>query len=1767
LKVGTDSMNNKVKVISILNPLSSDRSEHWVDRKSFKEIRAELVPNHYRDMYISFYDNDKRVTDLSSVPTSDRVILKVLPAGEDATQSQQISAGMIAAGALVVVVGVILWPVGATLLAGIAISGGVGIIASGVGLLLAEGQLSVEEDDRKDREGSKTVRSSRNKVKKSGGTPVLLGQHLMVPPFAAQPYTYSSFDPGSGFIRPYFHGAYVLGDKAINSIESTLKLGDALVSTLKAEDTYSVIYSIEDDGTVPSWFDRVSQLNVNLHLPREAEGEVFEPVRITPTNTDKVSVEIAFPVGLYTVTKAKDGDVTYSNASVAVKVYYRSVGTTTWKLGTTSTLTGQSEEYTARFNLTVNFDNDLPSSADYNAQRQYEIKVVRQTADERSTSDKVTIVDKSYWTTLNSYTGVWPEAGGTPNTDFIDASVRSQLAILYVKVRANDEFSGTLDRVNMVGRLSCRKYNGGGSGAAFWSAGYTKNPASAFLYMLTNDYVSPRTVSDDMIDWTSLEEWYTFCDTFELGVDDGYEFNAYIISDIKRREVLSSICEAGRAFWVFSDGKYRVVIDKERTNVVQLFTPRNSWGFSASKNFADPPTVINSKFINADNGYTEETRKVYYNNVVDTSNQIELSTFGVTKETQVWSLSQYKHKVFRLRPQSFTFSADIEAIVCTLGDRIQLQQDTALLGLGSGRVIDVKTSGASTTGFFTDEFLTFEVGKTYAVRIRLADGSFLTKTLANPATTVTVETDDLTFTAPIGDLTSVTGQELFAFGESGSETLDLIVLQIEQGEDFTCTITAVDYSSDIFDDSLSPDAYTPKISLPASINGETITNGVYDPESEIRALQDINATLTAGAQSVELSRPDSFTVSDYLVWKSIFVDDTNCYYLDNDTFGIYQKTVDRLQLGTVLYDNPVGDMCLMDDGGVVFTRLNKGSSLYYYADLSGSYFKISDVLTRATDKLDDDEILFVSNDDFYLYRVAIDATTGPTLLIDKTITEFCVYDTDNIIYSSPENDNFLYLYNITADTHTQITSVPARAVKNSYAGEIIYLNQDDLKLYKKTYNTLDNGTLQFSTKVLDFDVKDESFIVYSSMDDDYNLHTYDLDTTTDAAITTDVIAGKCRFIGDDSIVYINLGDSNRLYIKELDDLLAGYVLIDEFVGYVSAFDTDILVYSSIDVAGYLYSFTSSRLVAPTQIGNDLAYSPRKYNSTDILYINGSDGNKVYQSSIEDISDGTVLINKAVSAFAIISDDLVAYSDVENDNVLYLYTISLNSHTPLTTNRVLAVEYDASQDKLFYVDADNFLLYRKNYTDDSNGNRAFPFIANFTMSTAGDILYTSVLDGKLYYAPKNRTKYEKVIYIPAREFDYVFTADITAGSSTLTNIDPGVISVLKINDELSGKDIPSGTIVLYVDDVNNEIDVSYEFEATTEAATIYVSTNELLLDENSIVPGAIVETKIRDDAISTPKLQANCISADKINTNEIFTMNLQSTNYVAGEAGFNIDKDGDAEFNSVDIRDSIFSGVVSSAGILSFAFNEVSVSWEAGDLMNVSKMDTLFNAIVSSDVMLFQERVRVTGTVDGVPISYIRVSYTPESIYKYTIRYYIDGFPGTLYGTEQSWQSNFTYDVSIENAGGYTFLNQLVATEMSTPKIALDAVGGEGQQYTGDITGGHTFSYMQRTLSPNIDERDVIISNQLYPSPSITIASTSLRDKLKAKYTDENLPTGMLRLSGTLKYNSVLYFPQLAIGINSTQVELVATDYSNAALVVISVTTGTPSASLSYALFT
>lgn len=783
------------KLILQKNPFSNDKIVQYTDDKTIAEIIKEIDVSRAVNTGWRILLNDRIISDYSvKTHDGDTVYIKIVPESDwdnqDIGTAEKIGGGvLIAAGILVGVLsyGTLGWL-------------GSGLIGAGVSMFF-NGVVTYNTDipnakEREKPEQSPSIRGSRNQSRPLGYIPILLGKRRIYPDLITTPYT--MIENG----EQYFYQLFCCGQKNQTIDTSTLKIDETLLTEFSSSHNMSTILAGNDSlinlqiaygaSTPPLITKCVHEDMLNATLKHELEdGSDGCIIRTTPDNTTEINVDIFFYSGIGEYDD--DGDLT--DRSVTVKAWYKKAqqdDTHYVALGhfASNDVITDHELKTKRFSI-----NKSGLTAD-----SYTVKIERVTAD----ADDSKIIDVCYVGSIRSIKNESP----------VSSSMCQKLTLVGLKVKASEKLNNYIEQLNFVTQASLPSYSGSGSGASKWSYSPSCNPAAAAMYAMQCE-IAQQKLANSEIDWIAFERLYTWCS------QNDYECNEYITDSMAISELLSSIGSTCRAEIFRQNGKITVIQDIARNGFVQVFTPRNSWGYEETITKAEIPDALAIGFVDKTTGYAENELKIYNtpsgnpSGVPDTVQDLNL--WGVTSSEQARKIGMYKHAVSRSRPIIHKFSADFEYMLCSKGDWIKYAGDIALAGISQGRIKEVITQSSQVIGVSCDEKLELEYGESYAIRIRKSDGTAILKNIDNydvTTNTAYFETPETTGTIHEGDL--------FTFGTVGNDSIDLIITDIQCGENLSADIIAVEYAPQIFN------VDSPDFVLPTFENKITPVKGVVD---------------------------------------------------------------------------------------------------------------------------------------------------------------------------------------------------------------------------------------------------------------------------------------------------------------------------------------------------------------------------------------------------------------------------------------------------------------------------------------------------------------------------------------------------------------------------------------------------------------------------------------------------------------------------------------------------------------------------------------------------------------------------------------------------------------------------------------------------------------------------------------------------------------------------------------------------------------------------
>lgn len=335
----------------------------------------------------------------------------------------------------------------------------------------------------------------------------------------------------------------------------------------------------------------------------------------------------------------------------------------------------------------------------------------------------------------------------------------------------------------------------------------TPNPAP-HLRDVYAGALNARAVPLSLIDDAALLAWRTACTT------NGWTVN-HLVEDQAMLDVARTVASCGYGQPYMSE-TFGIVRDYDRSaeTPVQIFTPRNSRGFSWSRSLPLLPDGFRVNYRDALDDYTARQIVVARPGFTGTPVVTEQVTIeGLVTEDDVRTRALYDLRTPELRGTFFTLEAPAEAIVCRRGDLVGVTHDTLTRWMGSGRVIDMTFNGSGLVDSIRLDTMVevvnepdmhavadmhaiadmHLVGLTSGAIIRGPDGPAPAVALTN----ITGQSDVLQLAVPV-DPADLPEGALVVVGLRAAETLRLIVFEVAPQADLTATLTLIDEAPELF---------------------------------------------------------------------------------------------------------------------------------------------------------------------------------------------------------------------------------------------------------------------------------------------------------------------------------------------------------------------------------------------------------------------------------------------------------------------------------------------------------------------------------------------------------------------------------------------------------------------------------------------------------------------------------------------------------------------------------------------------------------------------------------------------------------------------------------------------------------------------------------------------------------------------------------------------------------------------------------------------------
>jgi hypothetical protein len=731
------------------------------------------------------------------------------------------------------------------------------------------------------------VTGAANQAAKYAAIPVILGKVKLTPPLGAQNYITYENDRDT-FLTMLLVWGY--GPLVIDA--ATLKIGDVAISnfTLSKFTDGTDKFITLDRRTTPTsaelakfnsiYGNDVFQVTKNLTLVCDGnpEGATVNtgavdsddnPITTTTmpnpgpyseaassTPVDRATVAIHFPQGLRRVKARGEGSGDSSPAPVTIN-YEVKVGSGPWTAWKRVTYGGDAAKKDA-FTVTETYDVATPQLL--------QVRVRRETGDNTE--------DNPDW--RYAFESVFLSATFISNNSPAVDPKNCTIAKTALQIKANEQLSNSIEGINAIVQTYAMSYNG-----SAWVMAATNNPADLFRYVLQHPG-NPQRILDsevaDKINLTQLQYWNSYCKT------KGFTFNR-IQSEAKSvLDTLRDICAAGRASPALVDGKWTVVIDEPKSNIVQHFSPHNSWGFEGTRALPRLPDALRITYYDEDQDYQEAEIIVYASGKSQANAELfeSIQLPGVTKSTLVIDHARWHMAQAQLRRESYTLNTDIEYIVANRGDRVKVTHDVPMWGLGSGRVKNRITDSI----FELDEPVAIDDNSSHTIRFRSSTGASSERTIKQQFIISSV--------ARANNIVTVTLNDQHPLSLGDSVNVSTPVPGISNINAIVTAVTSTSFSYASSGTSLSTtatsgtvvlnDGYYSKIQITSTITagdanaGDLFLFGKYQQESQDLIIMNIEPTTnkTARITLVDYGVTSSYNIfTGYLSLTAATVFETN----------------------------------------------------------------------------------------------------------------------------------------------------------------------------------------------------------------------------------------------------------------------------------------------------------------------------------------------------------------------------------------------------------------------------------------------------------------------------------------------------------------------------------------------------------------------------------------------------------------------------------------------------------------------------------------------------------------------------------------------------------------------------------------------------------------------------------------------------------------------------------------------------------------------------
>lgn len=301
-----------------------------------------------------------------------------------------------------------------------------------------------------------------------------------------------------------------------------------------------------------------------------------------------------------------------------------------------------------------------------------------------------------------------------------------------------------------------------------------------------------------------FEDWADWLATKPL-----YRVNICMDSVSRHPSWMEQIAMLGRGAVVQMGTKYTCVVERPEPVPAQrfMFNVANIRRYSFKEKMLamdERATCVEVTYRDKDSGYSEQTVTLYAENYDTSTEQAKTTTvklLGCDNTAQALAHAKSCLNRNRYLTNTVTMGANVDAIGVWPGQVIDVAHDLPQWGF-SGLVLEstgnVTVDEVTTATLTLDREVDLAPGTSYAVQVKLDDDTRLEYPVQ--AVSEATTTDVLIIEGGWDEDGQPEPDALYSFGPVGLISKPFTVLSINRADDFTRTLTCLEYNANIFDD-------------------------------------------------------------------------------------------------------------------------------------------------------------------------------------------------------------------------------------------------------------------------------------------------------------------------------------------------------------------------------------------------------------------------------------------------------------------------------------------------------------------------------------------------------------------------------------------------------------------------------------------------------------------------------------------------------------------------------------------------------------------------------------------------------------------------------------------------------------------------------------------------------------------------------------------------------------------------------------------------------